>query len=111
MPQLDDRPLPQLDANSAASLAGGLRIALGRDGEASRGSLLHAIETDAEGRIARWRVVTPTEWNFRPQGAARSLLGAIPAGLSSAQRQALAQPAVHALDPCVSCELAVDLPA
>ncbi len=73
--------------------------------ETSRGTLVHRVLADQHGRIARWRVLAPTEWNFHPRGAAARLLQAIPAELSDAQREHLARLVVHAVDPCVAFEL------
>lgn len=76
--------------------------------ETSRGTLLHRVGADARGRIERWRVVAPTEWNFHPRGVAVRLLRAIPASLDTPSRQRLARLALHVVDPCVSFELAAD---
>ncbi len=73
--------------------------------ETSRGTLVHRVLADAQGRIARWRVLAPTEWNFHPRGAAACLLDAIPSELADAQREHLARLVVHAVDPCVAFEL------
>jgi hypothetical protein len=76
--------------------------------ETSRGTLLHRIEADAGGRIERWRVVAPTEWNFHPRGVAVRLLRSIPAALDTPRRHRLARLALHVVDPCVSFELVAD---
>jgi hypothetical protein len=87
---------------------GGQRRGLGWV-ETARGLLLHLIELAPGGdeRIARYRVLAPTEWNFHPQGALPAgLLGAHVAGASELRRRA--DWLVQALDPCVAYTLRVD---
>lgn len=77
--------------------------------ETARGAVLHLIER-AEGgrstRVACYRIVAPTEWNFHPQGALRDgLLGA-----AAADEMRLRQRAswlIGALDPCVTWRLEI----
>ncbi|MEO5338079.1 MAG: nickel-dependent hydrogenase large subunit, partial [Magnetospirillum sp. WYHS-4] len=65
--------------------------------EAARGRLYHRIEIE-RGRIARYQILAPTEWNFHPRGPlAEGLKGADPGP---------ARLLVAALDPCVACEVA-----
>ncbi len=72
--------------------------------DCARGRLLHHAETDAQGRVLRYRIVAPTEWNTHPRGLCARLLGRIGAGAS---------PAVHiearmvmlAVDPCVAASV------
>ncbi len=71
--------------------------------EAARGTLVHEVSVN-DGRIAGWRILAPTDWNFHPQGPlVRGLQGA-PAGDDPARRVRLL---VAALDPCVSCKVEV----
>lgn len=73
--------------------------------EMARGLLLHWVRLDALGRIADYRVLAPTEWNFHPQGGAARLLAEVlarPGPLDLAQARAVAA----AYDPCV--ELRID---
>lgn len=71
--------------------------------EAARGTLVHEVSLN-DGRIADWRILAPTDWNFHPQGPlVRGLEGA-PAGDDPARRVRLL---VAALDPCVSCKVEV----
>jgi Ni,Fe-hydrogenase I large subunit len=68
--------------------------------ETVRGLLVHAAEV-AAGRVRRYRIVAPTEWNFHPRGA----LAAGLAGVSAAgedELRALVRLAVESLDPCVA---------
>jgi uptake hydrogenase large subunit len=70
--------------------------------ETSRGPLAHLV-TIEEGRMVAWRVVAPTEWNFRPDGP-------LQAGLQGMRAQGLQRNAallVTALDPCVGFEITV----
>jgi coenzyme F420-reducing hydrogenase alpha subunit len=68
--------------------------------EMARGLLVHALETDG-GRVARYAIVAPTEWNFHPQGALPAALEHQPAaGLAAARH--LVETAASLLDPCVA---------
>lgn len=74
--------------------------------ETARGLLLHLIQVN-DGRVARYVIVAPTEWNFHPQGA---FVGEL-VGCSAASREAAASLAGRlalALDPCVSYEVRVE---
>lgn len=51
----------------------GLREGLGWC-EMARGLLVHWVSLDADDRIARYRVIAPTEWNFHAEGAAARAL-------------------------------------
>jgi len=83
--------------------------------ETARGVLVHLIDLEGIGadersggeRIARYRILAPTEWNFHPQGAlAAGLLGAhAPRRAELRQR---ADALVQALDPCVAYTLRLD---
>lgn len=76
--------------------------------ETARGLLLHLIELAPDGeRIARYRILAPTEWNFHPRGAlAAGLLGS--AAADAAALRLRADALVQALDPCVAYALRVD---
>jgi len=74
--------------------------------EMSRGLLMHWVRLE-EGarqpdtaRVALYRVLAPTEWNFHPQGA---LGGALAEGRLDADAARLA---ALALDPCISFQIA-----
>lgn len=71
--------------------------------ETSRGLLIHALRL-AGGRIAQYRIVAPTEWNFQPGGPLEAALRAQPDGDDLAAR---ARRLVLAMDPCVACSVAV----
>lgn len=73
--------------------------------ETARGVLIHLVTLEGE-RVARWRIVAPTEWNFHPDGAfVRGLVGC-PAQDEAGVKRAAALLA-HALDPCVAFEVSV----
>ncbi len=71
--------------------------------EASRGRLCHRVILDG-GRVTRYRILAPTEWNFRPDGPAAQALATVDAhDHPGARRQA--ELLIHAADPCVSFQL------
>jgi AcrR family transcriptional regulator len=73
--------------------------------ECTRGRLHHVIELDAQGAIARFEYLAPTEWNFHPRGpVVSSLTGAMLRG--AADRDAV-DAMIGAFDPCVGYHLAV----
>ncbi|HSQ10412.1 MAG TPA: nickel-dependent hydrogenase large subunit [Burkholderiaceae bacterium] len=73
--------------------------------ETARGLLLHHAEV-SEGRVNRYRIVAPTEWNFHPDGAlSRGLRERHVDGPETARRET--QILVQALDPCVACRVEV----
>lgn len=103
--------LAQLPEQLRQPQAIGIRSASPRPGvgvaavETARGTLLHQV-TLAGDRVAHYRIVAPTEWNFHPQGAfVRGLLGC-PAKTEIEARGAAGLLA-HALDPCVAYEVRV----
>lgn len=72
--------------------------------EAARGLLAHRVEL-AAGRVTRYQILAPTEWNFHPDGPlVRGLRGA-EAGPELERRAALL---LHGLDPCVAATVKVD---
>jgi Ni,Fe-hydrogenase I large subunit len=72
----------------------------------ARGLLVHWLRVDAQGRVERYGVLAPTEWNFHPQGAAAQVLSALDAKQPAPQLAAAAAVLVAAFDPCVDYELA-----
>ena len=68
--------------------------------EMARGLLLHWVQLDAQGRVADYRVVAPTEWNFHPQGALAQALTAL-----TPQDAASASALAAAFDACVECQV------
>jgi coenzyme F420-reducing hydrogenase alpha subunit len=83
----------------AAGLGPGAGAAMG---EMARGLLVHAVQIDG-GRISRYAIVAPTEWNFHPRGALYRELEGRPAEDEAAARKAIAL-AAATLDPCVALE-------
>ncbi len=74
--------------------------------ETARGLLLHLMQVK-DGRVERYVIVAPTEWNFHPQGAFAGEL----VGRPAATREAAAMQARRlalALDPCVNYEVKVE---
>lgn len=68
--------------------------------DSARGRLYHGLRIDAAGRIADYRIVAPTEWNFHPDGPfARALLGAKFAPGDDARRRI--ERLALTFDPCV----------
>ena len=73
--------------------------------ETARGLLVHRARV-ARGRIAAYRIVAPTEWNFHADGAlARGLRGARFQDGEAAERGVRLM--VQALDPCVAARIEV----
>jgi uptake hydrogenase large subunit len=72
--------------------------------ETARGLLLHHAEV-ADGRVIRYDIVAPTEWNFHPQGPLSSLKDRPVAGDDELARQA--RILVRSLDPCISSRIEV----
>lgn len=66
--------------------------------ETSRGLLIHVVRLE-NGKVADYRIVAPTEWNFHPAGALIEALGNLPGGEDVGQR---AQAICQSLDPCVA---------
>lgn len=65
--------------------------------ETSRGLLVHRARVEA-GRLAGYRIVAPTEWNFHPDGAFARGAAGLPDG---EDLEAAARWIVSTLDPCV----------
>lgn len=86
-------------ASGALNLAPGQAIAWV---EMARGLLLHWVQLDEVGKVADYRVIAPTEWNFHPKGALALALTALhPDDTASAWVLAAAY------DACVECIVAV----
>ena len=66
--------------------------------ETSRGLLLHVVRLQA-GKVAEYRIVAPTEWNFHPAGALAQALSGLASGDDLAVRARLV---AQSLDPCVA---------
>jgi uptake hydrogenase large subunit len=93
----------QDSANEAVRLAPGLGLG---QAEAARGRLVHAVRV-ADGRIADYRILAPTEWNFHPQGCLARGLGGLPAA-SPERLRSWAERLILSIDPCVAYALTLD---
>ena len=71
--------------------------------ETARGRLMHEVELDGE-RVADYRIVAPTEWNFHPEGALAKYLMGQPTCARGELESKIAR-LVTELDPCVPWEL------
>lgn len=69
--------------------------------ETARGVLVHWLQVDGQGRIERYSVLAPTEWNFHPQGAAAQLVRALPDLVAPHEVAGAVDLLVAAWDPCV----------
>jgi len=94
---LQNQP-PALLSSGALNLGHGQAIAWV---EMARGLLLHWVQLDADGKVADYRVVAPTEWNFHPEGALARALRVLPA-----EDTASAWILAAAYDACVECQVA-----
>lgn len=75
--------------------------------EAARGRLCHRVQL-SEGRVSRYRILAPTEWNFRPDGPAAQALAGLRGAPDSLRHQA--RLLIHAIDPCVGYRLSIERP-
>jgi coenzyme F420-reducing hydrogenase alpha subunit len=66
--------------------------------ETSRGLLVHVVRL-RDGRVADYRIVAPTEWNFHPAGPLTQALAGLEAGPDLESRARLVS---QSLDPCVA---------
>ncbi|HLO78128.1 MAG TPA: nickel-dependent hydrogenase large subunit [Magnetospirillum sp.] len=98
-----DELVQSLDADHAplACLVDGSGLGLV---EAARGLLAHRVELEG-GRVKRYQILAPTEWNFHPDGPLARGLRGMPATADLQRRAALL---VGALDPCVACSVTVE---
>lgn len=82
--------------------------------EAPRGALGHWVEIDADGKIARYQVITPTCWNASPMDDL-GVKGPLEQALIGTPIQDENQPiealrVVHSFDPCLACAVHVVSP-
>jgi hypothetical protein len=73
--------------------------------DTARGRLFHWVDV-RDGRIARYRTLAPTEWNFHPCGPLARGLAGEPAQDAALTRRAV-DLLVTAVDPCVGTRLAI----
>jgi hypothetical protein len=93
----DDATHDPVLSSGALSLGDGQTIAWC---EMARGLLLHWVQLDCHGAVAQYRVLSPTEWNFHPQGALARALAA-----RGSDDVAAAETLAAAFDPCVECSV------
>jgi uptake hydrogenase large subunit len=87
------------DAGSALVRAWALGENSGIAGvETSRGLLFHVVRLRA-GKVAEYRIVAPTEWNFHPDGPLLQALTSLAQGDDMVARARLV---AQSLDPCVA---------
>jgi len=96
-PHTPTQHMPDVLASGAQQVGEGQAIAWC---EMARGLLLHWVQLDAQGRVADYRVLAPTEWNFHPQGVLAKALSTL-APQDTASASALAA----AFDACVDCQV------
>lgn len=98
------RSLGDADGKGAVDGRGGAGSGCGVV-ETARGRLAHWVRLTGDGRVADYRIVAPTEWNFAADGAlARGLTGAADGrDLEERARLLVAQ-----LDPCVPSTITID---
>ncbi|MDI9849700.1 nickel-dependent hydrogenase large subunit [Rhodoblastus sp. 17X3] len=68
--------------------------------DSARGRLYHALRLDSAGRIADYRIVAPTEWNFHPEGPFARLLRGARIGAGAAAKRRIERLA-FVFDPCI----------
>lgn len=74
--------------------------------EAARGRLVHWVALEA-GRIARYQILAPTEWNFHPDGVlTKGLMGLRVDSVDRLRQQSALL--INAIDPCVGYELRIE---
>ncbi|MGS5090059.1 hypothetical protein ACVC7V_26555 [Hydrogenophaga sp. A37] len=84
--------------------------------EMARGLLVHQVEIDAPvgdapARVAAYRVLAPTEWNFHPQGVVAQHIAALDAGQPAEDTERRVRLLMAAFDPCVPFDVMHALPA
>jgi len=98
---------PVFGASGAQDASGPHGIGIGH-AQAARGLLVHRVEV-LDGRVASYRILAPTEWNFHPRGVVAT--GLADSGLArladDAELKRRAILYVTAIDPCVGYALSV----
>lgn len=95
------RPDPRVREEPIPAQAPGVGLA---QVPAARGLLVHRVRI-AEGRVAEYRILAPTEWNFHPKGVVAAGLGDLAARVGHGERLGLARLFITAVDPCVDFDL------
>jgi hypothetical protein len=97
---------PGVDDLDGGALEAGVGLA---QVPAARGLLVHRVHLAAD-RVADYRILAPTEWNFHPAGAVALGLGDLARRAEPGRLAALANLYITAIDPCVSFGLEIDGP-
>ena len=74
--------------------------------QTARGLLLHLARVNDD-RVADYRIVAPTEWNFHPAGCVVHAIGRLAADTADDLRRR-AELTVRSIDPCVDCHIEFD---
>lgn len=74
--------------------------------QTARGLLLHRVRVNDD-RVADYRIVAPTEWNFHPAGSVVHAIGGLAADTADDLRRR-AELTVRVIDPCVDCDIEID---
>jgi len=103
---LSEQLLPEVDAGDNDHPGAEGRVNNPGIGQASaaRGQLVHRVELAGD-RIASYRILAPTEWNFHPQGVVVQALSSLQGDRDQVQRQA--RLLINAIDPCVTYQLQI----
>jgi hypothetical protein len=72
---------------------------------AARGLLVHRVVLTGD-RVADYRILAPTEWNFHPDGVVARGLAGLPAGDEATLRRQAAM-LITAVDPCVDYDVSI----
>lgn len=75
--------------------------------EAARGRLIHRAELDEAGRVNRYQILAPTEWNFHRKGVLAEALKQLSV-TSKDDLKKRAEAFIAAIDPCVGYTLRID---
>ena len=75
--------------------------------QAARGLLVHQVVLEGE-RVADYRILAPTEWNFHPRGVVARGLERLPANWDGEPLNYLAGLFILAVDPCVDYQVILD---
>lgn len=95
---------PQLEETGGGCASPAPGIGIGR-AEAARGRLVHLAQLEQD-RVAEYRILAPTEWNFHPEGPLAAALSGL-AHDDAARLRRQAELLVMAIDPCVAYDLSL----
>ncbi len=87
----------------AAATIGDIRVA---QVDSPRGLLVHSARSDGR-RVAEYRILAPTEWNFHPRGVARRAIASLHVIGDDGKLETTAHAVAEAVDPCVGLDIRV----